>query len=285
MEATEVLELTDSARRAWSGNAARPVRVHLWRPAKLTDRTPLVLLSHGTGGAAVDLAWLAGALAEAGILAAGIDHHGHNYVDGYHAEAFAAWWDRPRDLSFALDHISATMTQGRVGAGGFSIGGYTAAALLGARVADDAYAALLSGEIEAPPTPEYPGLDAELRERIPPEQLQAWVTESAADHTDSRIDAAFLLAPSLGPLLDEASLSAIKQPVAVWWADADATAPPATNAHRYSAAIPTATGYSAGADTGHYTFVNDDTQDTPTRDRVAAAAAAFFDRHLRRPAH
>ncbi|AZQ40056.1 hypothetical protein EJ357_47295 [Streptomyces cyaneochromogenes] len=114
MKATEVLELTDPARRSWSGSGARPVRVHMWRPAKVTDKTPLVLFSHGTGGAAIDLSRLAGALAEAGMLAAGIDHHGHNYVDGYHAEAFAAWWDRPRDLSFALDHISATEKLGRV---------------------------------------------------------------------------------------------------------------------------------------------------------------------------
>ncbi|AZQ40055.1 hypothetical protein EJ357_47290 [Streptomyces cyaneochromogenes] len=118
---------------------------------------------------------------------------------------------------------------------------------------------------------------------MPPEQAQTWVTEAAENHTDPRINAAFLLAPSLGPLLAEASLSAITQPVAVCWADADTTAPPTTNAHRYTAAIPAATGFSAGADTGHYTFVNDDPQDIPTRDRVAAAAAAFFDRHLRRP--
>src|SRR5699024_6051036 len=51
----QTLSLTDPARRAYDGERDRPVRVELWR----ADRAdaPLVVLSHGTGGAARGLAW------------------------------------------------------------------------------------------------------------------------------------------------------------------------------------------------------------------------------------
>ncbi len=48
--------------------------------APLSDaraRWPVVLLSHGTGGTAASLGWLAGRLAAAGFIVLGVDHHGN----------------------------------------------------------------------------------------------------------------------------------------------------------------------------------------------------------------
>jgi len=101
MVSPEVLELRDVSRPSWDGSSARPVRAHLWRTRRVPAGT--VVVSHGTGGAAEGMAWLAEPLAEAGFLAVAVDHHGNNYVDGYLPEGFAFWWERPRDLSFVLD--------------------------------------------------------------------------------------------------------------------------------------------------------------------------------------
>src|SRR5690606_8457376 len=99
----QTLHLSDSSRRAFDTDAERPVRVHVWRAA--VPEAPLVLLSHGTGGAADDLAWWVAGLHDAGFDVAAVDHHGNNHHDGYLAEGFAWWWERPRDLSFVLDHL------------------------------------------------------------------------------------------------------------------------------------------------------------------------------------
>jgi hypothetical protein len=151
----QVIELEDERRRSWAGDGARPVRVHVWRPATALEQpAPLVAISHGTGGAATQMAWLAEALSEAGFTALAVDHHGNNSVDGYLPQGFAFWWERAVDLSFALDAVTAGEPAGAVGAAGFSLGGYTAAALAGARVAPDRFAALASGTARLPSPPE-----------------------------------------------------------------------------------------------------------------------------------
>lgn len=273
----QTLHLTDPARRAFDAAAARPVRVHLWRAA--AQQAPLVLLSHGTGGAAADLAWWARGLQEAGFDVAAVDHHGNNHVDGYLAEGFAWWWERPRDLSFVLDHVEA---RGPVGACGFSIGGYTAAAVCGARVSANAFRALATGQIEAPPTPEYPGVAEELAARYEESDAEAWVGLAAADHRDSRVRAGFLLCPSLGPMIIAESLAGIDVPVAVRWTAADDVAPPAGNGVRYAELVPGADGGTVGAPTaGHHGFVRPDQDDPHAKADVVAASTSFFARELR----
>ncbi|HLL64633.1 MAG TPA: alpha/beta hydrolase [Micromonosporaceae bacterium] len=272
---TSSLELVDPRRQAWRGEQPRPVRVQLWSPAAV-DAPPVVLLSHGTGGAARDLTWLAEPLAAAGFLVAGVDHHGNNSADDYIPEAFACIWDRPMDLSFVLDQLARMHHVGPVGVAGFSLGGYTAAALLGARIDPHVLAGLLHGHIPFPPTPEYPDLAGEIRARVDAAQQERWLSAAARDYADPRIRAGFLICPSVGLVLDPASLASIGKPSAVWWAEADDVAPPAENAQRYARLIPTATGRSAGTDVGHYAFLNRDPAGRPARDFVAADAVEFF---------
>ena len=47
----------------------------------LGSKRPLVLLSHGTGGSAVMLAWLGETLARAGYVVAAINHHGNTATE------------------------------------------------------------------------------------------------------------------------------------------------------------------------------------------------------------
>ena len=243
-----------------------------WLPAAPATQGT-VLLSHGTGGCALDLFWLAEPLTAAGLRVIGIDHHGNNYRDGYHAEGFARWWDRPQDLSVVLDHLA---DEGPVGVAGFSIGGYTAAAVLGARIDADLFGAIATGRATVPSPPEYPTLVDELTARLGSDDTAAWITESGRDYTDRRITAGFLICPAQGQLITSSSLEGITAPVSIWWTGEDDQTPAETNALHYASLIPGATAHCADPFAGHYVFVKDIPGADLIRARVAAAAVAFF---------
>jgi predicted dienelactone hydrolase len=226
------------------------------------------------------MAWLTEPLAAAGFLVIAIDHHGNNFVDGYVADGFARWWERPLDATFVLDRLGEREEIGPTGAAGFSIGGYTAAALLGARIDPDVYAALLSGAIQVPAPDEYPGIEQELRERLTADDVAEWVSSSGRDYADDRVRAGFLVCPAQGPFLDQSSLAGIERPVAVRWVDGDVVTPPEQDAKVYAALIPGADGLSADGEAGHYAFLADNPEFPEVRQRVAADAIAFFEKQL-----
>ncbi|MDX3225098.1 hypothetical protein [Streptomyces sp. ME19-01-6] len=60
--------------------------------------------------------WLVGPLTEAGFRVAAVDHHGNNFVDGYEAEGSCFIWERPRDISFALDALAGEQPLAEKGA-------------------------------------------------------------------------------------------------------------------------------------------------------------------------
>lgn len=270
--------LIDKSRPALRGDARRPVRVHLWRAVR--PDAPLILLSHGTGGSAEGLAWWASGLCEAGFDVAAIDHHGNTYVDGYVAEAFIWWWDRVLDVSLVIDRLDA---RGPVGVAGFSIGGWTAVTAVGARVVPERFVAMTAEVASAPPTPEFPGLAEELASRYGAADVEQWAELAGQDRRDVRVRAAFLVCPSLGPLVDETSLASINVPVAVRWAAADEIAPPEHNGMRYAELIPGADGDAVGtSESGHYGFVLPDQVDPVARGDVVRDSIAFFHRTLDR---
>jgi predicted dienelactone hydrolase len=238
-------------------------------------------VSHGTGGAAGGMEWLTEALAAAGFLAVSVDHHGNNALDTYLPEGFARWWERPRDLTVVLDELGEREYLGLVGAAGFSLGGYTAAALLGARVDADVYAALFSGAIPAVPPPEYPTLVEELRAQLTEDDVANWVADSGRDYSDARARAGFLVCPGNARMLDPRSLEAIDRPVAIRSAGADDLTPPKDNADVYAQAISGAELRSVGEDVGHYAFIATNPEFREVREHVAQEAVAFFDANLR----
>jgi predicted dienelactone hydrolase len=272
----EILELHDPDRPSWEGTGPRPVRAHVWRPPAGDESPRTVVVSHGSGGAARQMSWLTEPLAAAGFLAVAVDHHGNNFVDGYLPQGFVRWWERPLDLTFVLDRLAERESLGPVGAAGFSLGGYTAAALLGARIDPGRFAALLAEEIPAQPPPEYPNLVEDVRAVMSPEDVTRWPEEAGRDCTDERVQAGFLVCPSVALLLAEESLSAIGQPVAVRWAGADDIAPPQENAEVYARLIPAVDGQSVGSEVGHYAFLADNPEFAEVRERVGAEVVEFF---------
>lgn len=283
MTRPQIRDLLDESRSDYRDVARpRPVRTSLWQPpAPHDDAPPVVLLSHGTGGAARQMAWLAEPLAAAGFLVLAVDHHGNNALDDYLPQGFAFGWDRPRDLSFALSVLASERPLGPVGAAGFSLGGYTGAALVGARFDRAVLRAVLAGRVPVSELPEFPGFLDALRTSVPVDRLEEALAEAGEDWSDSRVRAAFLVCPASAGLLTSESLAAIDRPVEIRWGDADTNTPPEENALRYLEAIPTAGGRSAGPRVEHYHFLGDNPAGEETRRQVAAEALDFFTARLR----
>jgi len=132
------------------------IGTHARRDAPIIEgRHPLILLSHGAGGHAPALGWIAAPLAQQGFIVAAPNHPGSTSEDESAADTFK-FWLRPADLTetlnalekepFLQNHLDAD----RVGALGFSAGGYTALAMAGVRMNPQLLAAYCDTDIRNP---------------------------------------------------------------------------------------------------------------------------------------
>ena len=229
-------------------------------PAKL----PLILLSHGTGGSSAMIAWLGTALASHGYIAAAVNHPGNNALEPYTVQGFSIWWERANDLTAVINAMLADSTFGpridpsRIGAAGFSLGGFTMIEIAGgigdfSRV--EAYCESHNADGSCTDPPEFPGLSAKLGalSRTDP-AFQAALREGAQTHRDPRIRAVFAIAPALGPAFSPDSLAKISIPVQIVAGSADNIVPLETSAKFFAARIPGAQ-LTIIQDVGHYTFL------------------------------
>lgn len=107
--------------------------------APASGRFPLVVLSHGTGGSDLGHRNVAIALAKTGIIAVALLHPRDNYRDSSGVGHRVVWEGRPRQISAVVDDMlnskpwSALVDSAKIGAFGFSLGGYTVISVLGAQ--------------------------------------------------------------------------------------------------------------------------------------------------------
>jgi predicted dienelactone hydrolase len=287
---------TDSARQAWGRSDPRPLVTLIWYPAEsgfpaetLTigpsgrpqflagvmargatlstarRQYPLVLLSHGTGGSALQLAWLGTALARHGMIAAAVNHHGNTGAEpSYDARGFVLWWERARDLSAVLDRMLADSVFGsridrsRIGAAGFSLGGYTVLELAGARTdlrAFELYCASPGRDATCEAQPEMrTALDDFDRLRATDPAVQASLAHAGDSYRDPRISAIVALAPAVVQALAP-TLPQIRVPLLVIVGDSDQIAPAATNGLAAAARVGGAR-LSLLPSVGHYSFLS-----------------------------
>lgn len=327
----------DSTRHVWGGSEPRPLVTLIWYPsnttapaetlsigppsaplllagvvtpgAPLADRGPypLIVLSHGTGGSAVQLAWLGTALARHGYIAAAINHHGNTGAEGrYDARGFLLWWERARDMSTTIDRLledpllGTKIDRERIGAAGFSLGGYTVLALAGARTDLEAFSSFCASaerDSTCDPQPEMPAAHQDFaRLRTSDPVVQASLAGAGDPHRDERVGAIAAIAPALGRAFTTTSLRQVAIPVLVVSADSDRVAPPPTNAEFIHGRI-RASEIVRLASVGHYTFLSACTahgreqlgllcRDSPNvsreavHDRVSNAVRTFFDQVL-----
>lgn len=220
---------------------------------------PLIMLSHGTGGGRLTLEWLSQALAEQGYIVAAVDHYGNTYQYKIPLE-FLKPWERPLDISFALtellkeNDLRSHIDQQRIGAAGFSFGGFTVIALAGGEVN---YATLLNyfktagrKEIEIP---EFPGLSKYLDDPV----LTAAV-KHAPPLKDSRFKAFFAISPALGPgFTTRQQFKNIAAPVYITGSQSDSIAPVKTNARHFHQLIDNSGYFEFPGKVGHYVMLGE----------------------------
>jgi predicted dienelactone hydrolase/apolipoprotein N-acyltransferase len=275
-------------------------------PAPMPERFPLIVISHGTGGSALAMAWLGRRLAARGFIAAAVDHPGNNALEPYTTQGFTLWWLRAKDLSEVIDGMLTDRRFGpridarRIGAAGFSLGGYTMIEIAGGRTSPAIFH-FCAGHPRArrcAAPPEFPTLTASASALFNASaRYRAAIRGAGAGYRDPRVRAVFALAPAGGPFFAPASLKSISIPVEIVAGSADAIEPVAANAGHFAAQIPgSRLVLFPGA--GHYTFFATCTAlgrkaqpglcaDGPGIDRhrlhaqAAALAVKFFSVHLR----
>lgn len=285
--------VADETRTNWDGNGPRPISWSAWYPTHVepsdADRAkdnrrifllgeiiegaslsgdksqwPVVMLSHGTAGSAEELGWMGRKLARRGFIAIAPNHHGNTAHESFRPEAFVCWWERAVDLSELLTQLSAAgpfagrLDLSEVTAAGFSIGGYSALVLGGARTSVEQFYAWRR-------TTGKPGgsgmVFSDLEARIP-EMLKESATFRAAferqgeDFHDPRFTSIFAMAPA-PPVrgFSGQSVAEFSVPVHIVTSDADTIAPREACADWLKSVNPAFRLTSVGEAVGHYSYL------------------------------
>ncbi len=246
--------------------APRPTRIGLFTQPVAPDapvagrRLPLVVFSHGQGGEFAGHCDTAFALAQAGFVAAALTHTGDNFRDQGRALDMA---NRPRQLRVLIDAMTARWAGGvvdpaRVGAFGFSSGGFTVLTAAGGNP---------NLSLVAPHCAAHPGFyDCRLlaaHRRVTVGATSAAPPVFVHDH---RIRAIVVAAPALGFAFAGHGLDDVTIPVQLWRAGDDDVLPSPFYAEAVAAALPRPAETHHVANAGHYDFL------APCPDALAHAA-------------
>jgi len=226
-------------------------------------RRPLILLSHGFGGTASNLAWLGAAFAAHGFIAVAVNHPGNNRLEDYTIEGSSLMWLRAIDLSAVINALLDDKTFGsqidaaRIGAAGHSFGGYTVIAAAGgltdpARL--QAFCRSPAADALCAPAPDVSVMRQKTLARLgsDPDFRQRY-SKAGNSYRDERVRAVLAMAPGPVPVLTPESLGKISIPVAIVTGGADEITPPASGAEALGKAIPHAT-LKLFQHAGHYVF-------------------------------
>jgi predicted dienelactone hydrolase len=231
------------------------------RNAPIAGRNhPLIVISHGTGGSNSDHFDTAQALARAGFVVAAVSHTGDTHDDRSRALRIS---ERPGHLVRLIDYMTGTwrgrgaLDARRIGAFGFSSGGFTVLAAIGG----EPDLALL-----APHCREHPDyFDCRLGKSTG--SVAPTVPEPVAH--DPRIRAAVVAAPALGFTFAPTGLSRVTIPVQLWRAGEDTVLPHPLYAEAVRGALPTPPEYHVVPGADHFDFL------PPCSAALAKAAAVI----------
>lgn len=233
--------------------------------ARLPDgQHPLVVLSHGTGGDFASHVDTAVALARAGFVVAAPTHPGDNWRDNSRATQIE---HRPAALSATISYMlhawpgHAAIDPARIGAFGFSAGGFTVLAAAGARPD------LTRLRDHCRDHPAF--FDCTLLKAQPRTTVEPW-----PELGDARIKALVVAAPALGFTFDRAGLAAVRVPVQLWRADDDQILPAPFYADAVRTALPRSPEFHAVPQAGHFDFLAP-CADPATMPQICASAPGF----------
>lgn len=249
------------------------IEAGVWWPAEAaTSPRPMVVISHGNGGDFRSHHDTAKALAQAGFVVATLTHTGDNWRDQSRATDVVG---RTRQLSVLIDHMltrwegRASIDAGRIGAFGFSAGGFTVLAAAGGnsdltRLMDHCRA--------------NPGFyDCRLIGQHS-EMTKMGVEGRLQFAHDTRIKALAVAAPALGFTFTREGLAGVTQPVQLWQAGADQILPAPFYAEPVRDNLPTPPEYHRIDGAGHFDFLPPCSPELATAAPMICAPTPGFDR-------
>jgi predicted dienelactone hydrolase len=166
-------------------------------------------------------------------------------------------------LSTALDFLlkdamfGSHIDSARIGAAGFSLGGYTMIEIAGGITEPAAFlescASPRADDLCKSP-PEFPTLVDDFKNLM---KTHSELFQHASDsYRDARVRAAFAMAPALGPAFKAASLAKISIPVEIVAGESDSNVPIASSANYFASNIPVAKLHIFPGPVGHYVFLD-----------------------------
>lgn len=271
------IELIDQSRE-------RPIRTEIWYPTTdttkqnitieypfklpptskdaeiVSDKFPLIMISHGTGGNRISQMWLACELAGNGYVVASVNHFGNTH-DNKIPINFVKVWDRPLDISFVIDKLltnpqwKLAIDSTQIGMAGFSLGGYTSIALAGG-VLDYKQLKKFSLTKEGENEFDLPEL-GDVSKFITPKIIELGSKENKY-LKDNRISAFVAMAPAIGQgFNDKRQFDNVDKPVLIIGAQNDERTPVKTNAKHYKSLISKSKYIELEGQVGHYIFMNE----------------------------
>lgn len=281
--------------RTWPTALIGIVLMDVARDAPIAGRAlPLVVISHGNGGGPQSHADLAMALASAGYVVAAPMHAGDNFADSSASGAATLYSDRTRQFHAAVEHMLTRwqwhdrIDAERVGAFGFSAGGFTVLAAAGAQP---------DLRLIASHCAQAPEFVCDVLRHFGSPLLDAHSPAPRPMQRTAKLGAVVVAAPGLGFTLSAAGLAGVSIPVQLWSGEKDEQVPYATNAKPIREGLGSRVEFHSVPGAGHASFLAPCGLLRPAAvchdprgfDRRAFHATMngevvrFFDQHLKRP--
>lgn len=220
---------------------------------------PLVLFSHGNGGSRLSMEWLAQSLVKQGYIVAAVDHWGNTHDNKIGIE-FIKPWERPLDISSILtqllqdDIFGNLINPDRIGAVGFSYGGYTVIALAGAVIDYPTlqnYYKTEQGLRDLASIREFPNLSDMIKGTSFLE-----MTENLPELKDPRIKSFFAISPGTAQgFKDKNQFKDVTDPVFIVGCQGDRVTPVVNYARHYHSLIGQSDYFEFGGEVGHYVML------------------------------
>jgi predicted dienelactone hydrolase len=205
-------------------------------------RSPLIVMSHGRTGTFAGHYDIAEVLADAGFIVAAINHAGDTSSDLSRTDDLSIYVQRPNDIKRLIDFMlaapafAASIDRERIGLYGFSRGGYTALAVIGAN----------------PDWANVTELCKEIKNHVC-DQIRAREFPGSVTH-DKRIKAAVIADP-LSVFFTADSFGDVKIPVQLWASEfgGDGVLPHSVDIVDKN--LSTKHEYHVVANSGHFSFI------------------------------
>jgi len=223
-----------------------PYLVRATKDCPVSGRSlPLVVFSHGQGGTRLGHHDTATALADAGFVVASFNHAGDTFGDDSSASEVGIFESRPADVSRVITHMLEQWKDRQlvdaqsVGVFGFSRGGYTALALVGAEPSRSASAERFCGSWRSFLIP--------ICRKLGNEAI------ALTARADSRVKSVVAVDPL--NLFSALSLKAVKAPVQLWASELGGDGVELAHTELIQQWLPTPPEYHIAKGAGHFVFL------------------------------